>query len=249
MTLELIQFPYSHYNEKVRWTLAYKRLPYRRRDLLPGPHALTVLRLTGQTQTPVMRLDGEIVAGSARIIAELERRHPTPPLLPADATLRRRALELQAWADADVGPMVRRSLFAVLLGHPDYVVRVFARERGVAMQRLYRALFPVTKLAMSASMGIRGDASVQASDAATRAALDRVAGELGPSGFLAGDAFSLADLTMASLLAPAVRVEHPAMRLPDPLPDAVAGWYRRWEAHPAAVWVRETYRRHRPADV
>jgi glutathione S-transferase len=248
MTLELIQFPHSHYNEKVRWALAWKGVPYRRRDLLPGPHAPTVLWLTGQTQTPVVRFDDGIVAGSARIIAELERRHSDPTLLPADATLRRRALELQTWADADVGPVVRRSLFAVLLGHPDYLVRIFARERSVPVQRLYRALFPVTKLAMSASMGIRDAASIQTSDAATQAALDRVAGEVGPGGFLAGDAFSLADLAVASLLAPAVRLEHPAMRLPDPLPDDVAAWYGRWEAHPAANWVRETYRRHRPAD-
>jgi glutathione S-transferase len=236
MTLELIQFPHSHYNEKVRWALAWKGVPYRRRDLLPGPHAPTVLWLTGQTQTPVVRFDDGIVAGSARIIAELERRHSDPTLLPADATLRSRALELQTWADADVGPVVRRSLFAVLLGHPDYLVRIFARERSVPVQRLYRALFPVTKLAMSASMGIRDAASIQTSDAATQAALDRVAGEVGP------------DLAVASLLAPAVRLEHPAMRLPDPLPDDVAAWYGRWEAHPAANWVRETYRRHRPAD-
>ena len=67
MTLELLQFPHSHYNEKVRWTLAYKGLPYHRRDLLPGPHAPTILWLTRQTQTPVMRFDGEVVAGSARI--------------------------------------------------------------------------------------------------------------------------------------------------------------------------------------
>jgi hypothetical protein len=53
---------------------------------------------------------------------------------------------------------------------------------------------------------------------------------------------------VASLLAPAVRLEHPAMRLPDPMPDALVAWYERWASHPAAAWVRETYRRHRPAD-
>ena len=246
--LELIQFPHSHYNEKVRWTLAWKGLPHTRRDLLPGPHAPTVLWLTGQTQTPVMRFGTEVVAGSARIIDELERRHPEPALLPADPALRRRALEWQAWADADVGPMVRRSLFAVLLDHPDYVVRIFARERRPTTQALYRAFFPVTRLVMSTSMGTRDAASVAQGDAATRAALDRVAREVGPSGHLAGDALSLSDVAVASLLAPAVRVEHPAMRLPDPMPDAVAAWYRRWESHPAAAWVQETYRRHRPAD-
>lgn len=248
VALELLQFPHSHYNEKVRWTLAHKGLPYVRHDLLPGPHAPTVLWLTRQTQTPVMRIDGEIVAGSARIIDELERRFPARPLYPADPTLRRRALHLQAWADAEVGPMVRRALFAVLLEHPDYVCDIFARHRHPVVRRLYRAMFPVTKLVMSISMGVRDDAQIAEGIAGTQAAFDRVAREIGASGLLAGEALSVADVTVASLLAPAVRVEHPAMRLPDPMPDPVAEWFRRWAAHPGAAWVRETYRRHRPAD-
>lgn len=246
--LELLQFLHSHYNEKVRWALAWKRVPHRKTTLLPGPHAFTVLRLTGQTQTPVVRVDGRVIAGSARILEEIERRHPTPPLVPADPALRRRALELQAWADADVGPMVRRSLFAVLLEHPAYVVRVFAREHAAATQAAYRAMFPLTKFVMSHSMGTRDAASVAAGDAATAAAFDRVAREVGPGGFLAGDALSIADVAVASLLAPAVRVAHPSMRLPEPVPEALAAWYRRWEGHPGAAWVRETFRAHRPPD-
>jgi glutathione S-transferase len=247
--VELFQFPYSHYNEKVRWTLAYKGIPHARRSLLPGPHALTVLRLTRQTQTPVVRLDGEVVAGSARIVDALERRFPERALYPADPALRRRALDLQAWADAHVGVMVRRALFAELLPHADYVVTVFAGTRPPLTRAMYRAAFPLTRVAMAASAGVRGPASVDEAAAATGAALDRVAREVGPGGHLAGDAFSVADLAIASLLTPAVRVEHPAMRLPDPVPAPVAAWYRRWERHPAAAWVRETYRRHRPADV
>lgn len=246
--VELLQFPYSHYNEKVRWALAHKRLPYVRRNLLPGPHVPTVLRLTGQTQTPVVRLDGRIVAGSAAIIDELERRVPEPPLYPADPALRRRALDLQAWADADVGPMTRRALFALLLREPAYVCALFAGERSAPVRALYRGMFPVTRLAMARAMGLRGASSVDEALAGVQAALDRVAREVGPHGFLAGSALSVADVAVAALLVPAVRVEHPAMRPPDPLPAPVAAWYARWEAHPAAAWVRETYRRHRPAD-
>lgn len=245
--VELIQFPYSHYNEKVRWTLAHKGIAHTRRNLLPGPHALTVLRLTRQTQTPVVRLDGRVIAGSARIIEALERRFPTPSLYPADPALRSRALELQDWADERIGPVVRRGLFAVLLDSPAYVCAIFAGDRPAVTRGLYRGFFPATKLVMSSSMGIRGAASIDESHTEVQTALDRVAREVGASGFLAGDALSVADVAVASLLAPAVRVEHPAMRLPAPMPDAVAQWYRRWEAHPGAAWVRETYRRYRPA--
>ena len=62
---ELIQFPYSHYNEKVRWALDHKRVPHRRRNLLPGPHAFLVKRLSSQTQVPLLRL-GDLTARRTR---------------------------------------------------------------------------------------------------------------------------------------------------------------------------------------
>jgi hypothetical protein len=45
--VELLQFRHSPYNEKVRWALDLKRVPHRRRSLLPGPHLRTVRRLAG----------------------------------------------------------------------------------------------------------------------------------------------------------------------------------------------------------
>jgi glutathione S-transferase len=248
VAVELIQFPYSHYNEKVRWALTHKGVPHRRRSLLPGPHAAVVLWLTGQTQTPVVRFGDQVVHGSARILDELERRWPDPALYPAEPALRRRALELQAWLDAEVGPLVRRALFSILTAHPDFVCTMFAGDRSAAVRLAYRAAFPLTRLAMKGSMGIRDAASVDEGFAGTQAALDRVAREVGPGGYLVGDAFSVADLTAAALLAPAARVSHPAMALPEPMPAPLAHWYARWASHPGAAWVREQYRNHRKAD-
>jgi hypothetical protein len=55
----LWQLELSHYNEKVRWALDYKRVPHIRRSLLPGLHILKAKRLTGDTSTtPVLTLDG-----------------------------------------------------------------------------------------------------------------------------------------------------------------------------------------------
>ena len=34
--LELLHFPYSHFNEKVRWGLEYKKVPTRRLPCCPG---------------------------------------------------------------------------------------------------------------------------------------------------------------------------------------------------------------------
>ncbi|MCA9686256.1 MAG: glutathione S-transferase N-terminal domain-containing protein, partial [Myxococcales bacterium] len=51
MSLELVQFAFSHYNEKARWALDYKGLAHRRRSLLPGPHVPVVKLLTGKAET------------------------------------------------------------------------------------------------------------------------------------------------------------------------------------------------------
>ena len=69
----LLHFRVSHYNEKVRWALDFKRLPYRTTNLMPGPHLGVMRKLTGQTKTPVISLDGRYVCGSAAIIKALER--------------------------------------------------------------------------------------------------------------------------------------------------------------------------------
>ncbi len=91
----LLHFRFSHYSEKVRWALDYKGIPHRRRSYLPGPHAPAARRLTGQTSLPVLVLNGEAIPDSTRIIEELERVAPSPPLYPDEPTDRRRALDLE----------------------------------------------------------------------------------------------------------------------------------------------------------
>jgi glutathione S-transferase len=86
-SLVLHQFPASHYNEKARWALDWKGLAHRRISYLPGPHVPRIRRLSGQAQTPVLVLDGRVVAGSAQIIDALERAFPERPLYPEDPGL------------------------------------------------------------------------------------------------------------------------------------------------------------------
>ncbi|TMA79477.1 MAG: glutathione S-transferase family protein, partial [Deltaproteobacteria bacterium] len=96
MTLPVLwHFTISHFNEKVRWALDFKRVPHLRRALLPGSHFLKIWRMTGQTALPVLVLDGRPIHDSTRIIAALERAHPEPPLYPRNEPERRRALELE----------------------------------------------------------------------------------------------------------------------------------------------------------
>lgn len=244
--LELLQFLYSHYNEKVRWALDYKGLPHSRISYLPGPHAFTMLRLTRQTQTPVMRIDGTIVHGSARIIDELEKRFPEHPLYPADPDERKRALELASWFDEEIGPKVRRGVFMALLQEPDYVCGMFSEDRTPLVRSMYRRMFPLTRAVMKTSMGIAGAASIEDAYEWTRRGFDRVAAEAGENGYLVGSHFTVADLTAASLLAPAVMPPDSPMALPDPKPQRLRDWLARWSEHPGAKWVVERFQNDRP---
>jgi glutathione S-transferase len=80
----------------------------------------------------------------------------------------------------------------------------------------------------------------------TREALDFVAEHGGADRPLVGDAFSVADLTAASLLAPAVNPPHPDVSRPEPMPEALRVWNARWADHPGTGWVLAQYRLHRP---
>jgi len=81
----LWQVQVSHYVEKVRWALDYKRVPHIRRSLLPGLHAVKAKRLTGDTSTaPVLTINGRSTGDSSRIIALIEERWSQPPLYPED---------------------------------------------------------------------------------------------------------------------------------------------------------------------
>ena len=113
----LFQFPVlwhleiSHYNEKARWALDYKGIEHVRRAVTPGLQELTARRLRAGRTVPILELNGHAIGDSTRIIEELERRWPEPPLYPADPEERSRALDLEHYFDEQCGPDARRVLF------------------------------------------------------------------------------------------------------------------------------------------
>jgi glutathione S-transferase len=199
-------------------------------------------RLTGRTETPVLVDDDEVVAGSAAILAHLERRFPNPPLEPPAPAQRERALAIAREFDDEVGPAVRLAKFFEVMC-AEYAIRTFCSERSALVRAAYRASFPLVERIMKRSMGIDAENAARGRER-TRLALDLVAKETAGTGYLVGDRFSLADLTCAALLSPAVDV---ADLGGPPLAgtDAEASWLARWADHPGAAWVREIYRRHR----
>ena len=105
MTNVLWHIELSHYNEKARWALDYKGVPYELRAPMPGMHGARALVVTrGKQRTlPVLELEGRTIGDSTAIIAALEQHAPDPPLYPAGAADRARALELEDYFDEQLG--------------------------------------------------------------------------------------------------------------------------------------------------
>ena len=116
----------SHYNEKVRWALDYKGVAHVRRAVTPGLQELTARRLRAGRTVPVLEMNGRAIGDSTKIIDEIERRWPQPPLYPADPEERSRALDLEDYFDEQCGPDARRVLFNDNLAEPETFLAMFA---------------------------------------------------------------------------------------------------------------------------
>ncbi len=241
--LTLLQFWFSHYSEKARWTLDFKGLDYETRTFLPGPHARHVRRLSGQTAVPVLRADGEVIAGSTRIMEWIEARYPEPSLTPADPALAEHARALQTWFD-ESGADGRRALLSHFLQEPTLMADVFAVKQPAWKKYLYRLIFGARVKGLRERREL-GEQAVREGERRIGETLDRIESERGEGRYLVGDRFSLADLTAAALLFPIVLPPELPFDIPHGEHPLVVEWLAKWAHHPATAWISDMYREHR----
>ncbi|MDX6632961.1 MAG: glutathione S-transferase [Solirubrobacterales bacterium] len=235
---------FSHFNEKARWALDYKGIPHRRASTLPGMHIVRAKRLYGGETFPALVLDGEAIGSSDAIIDAIEQRWPQPPLYPESEIDRELALELQRYFDVELGPHIRRWFFFHQISRPGEASATMAQGFPLPARAAYRAAFPLLRLAMKRTM--RLDATgAELGQRKTLAALDRIESELGPSGYLVGDRFSVADLTAAALLFPLVRPPELQCEVPPSWAEPIEQLRDSLVDRPGFRWVEEMWRRHR----
>jgi glutathione S-transferase len=211
----------------------------------PALQEFTARRLRAGRTVPILKLNGRTIGDSTKIIEEIERRWPEPPLYPVDPEERSRALDLEEYFDEQCGHDLRRVLFNDNLAEPE---RFLAMLYGADHPRigLLKMLSPLFCEVVKRRFRIRPD-TVEKSRARVRAAFDKTEADVGPSGYLVGASFTVADLTAASILAPLVMPPefpyiklHPAERTPQS---------RRFrdslKERPGFKWVEEIYARHR----
>jgi glutathione S-transferase len=245
VTVVLWHIELSHYNEKVRWALDYKRIPHERRVPMPGTHGLRAMTLTRSThrRLPVLGLDGRRIGDSTAIIAALEEFRPVPALYPADPADRARALELEDWFDEQLAPALRRFVWHHTLPDPDAVSGALFTTPSPFRDRLLRLTAPAARALVRRDFDVTDETAARARGQVV-AAMDRVESQLRPSGYLVGDAFTVADLTAAALFTPVIA---PPQRpyAPRSVAPAIRELREELGARPGGEWVAEMYARHR----
>lgn len=233
----------SHYNEKARWALDFKRVPHVRRATMPAASALVGMRFGRSDTLPVMTAGGEVFTDSAEIIAALERMAPEPALYPGDPAEREIALALEQRFDLGIGKTVRQVGYRSVLADPRMAVEMLSLGGPPSRKRIVSLIFPVIAPAMRKRFDVPPPGDDQPL-AQLEAEIDFIAAQVGESGYLVGERFSVADLTAAALLAPVVCPEAMPEGMP-PFPADFQDLSRELSARPGAAWAREIYLRHR----
>lgn len=240
--LVLYQFPISHYCEKIRWALSFKKLPYRVKNLLPGPHTRTTKKLAPDTAVPILVHDDRVVQNSSDIISYLDATFPQHGLTPADAELRKESLEWEHYLDKEIGPHIRRFFYHTLLQHPSVLIPVFTHDGPWYGPLMYRLIFPALRKRMRNLLNIKAS-TAESSRKHVEKAIERLNAHLRGRNYIVGDRFTRADLTAASLLAPLCRPPQYGLDWPRPFPGEIESMIEK--NLEKTRWVEELYLRYR----
>ena len=241
--ITLYQMPVSHYCEKVRWALAYKRLPVRERNLLPGLHSRVMKKLTGQSSVPVIKDDRNIVFNSSDIITYLDEEYPRFFLTPEDAGLAQQALHWESWADQEIGPSVRVLVYKHLIDRPDVLMPMFA-QRGPWYSKFYlNKAYPKIRESLIHRMKL-DDADVELVAMQTlTAAKEHLLTHITHHERLVAGGFSRADLAVAALLAPLFQPSKYGVIWPNNMPEGLREVSEQFaELRPWLEFTYQTYR-------
>ncbi len=242
----LYHVPPSFYSQIARLALAEKGVGWRTVIVAAGPPVFEsyrpwYMKLNPGGTVPTLVHDGEVVADSFLIAEYAERVFDGPRLIPGDP---RDKAEMERWIDALKGISIRELSYG-----SDQMKRVGAFVNGLRIKRLRSVWVKHPALAAlyrAKELDIQGFAKnavdpekttlVRARMSAMFDEMDKV---LADRPWLAGDAYSLADVVWTVTVA---RLK--AMKLLEPLKDrpALARWYETVRRRPsfddADVWDR-----------
>ncbi|HUO91137.1 MAG TPA: glutathione S-transferase family protein [Rhizomicrobium sp.] len=194
----------SPFVRKVRVMLAEKGLQYTLEQVNPFSPPPEFLRISPLKRIPVLRdtdhPEPNTLPDSSIICDYLEHKYPDPPLYPKDPFERARALWYEEYADSVVAQNIGRGLFF------ERIVKKMMRgqpDEAVCQKTLTVELPPL---------------------------FDHLEGEIGGKEFLAGGIFSIADISVATML---VNFEHAGETVDAKRWPKLAAYVARMHARPS----------------
>jgi glutathione S-transferase len=206
----LHQWEISPFCRKVRKVLAHKGVAYRTVEY-NGLRARGAARLSEAGKLPVLDYDGERIQDSSAICDFLEKKHPSPALLPVEPEARALALVLEDWADESLYflevylrfeiPEVRPKVLDLLCtGRPGWERALFGIAATPQLRKKLRA------------QGT-GKLSRERVEQLFLEHLGQVDALLARTGWLVGSACTIADIAVGSQLSEVRRTSHLAPRI------------------------------------
>lgn len=244
---KLITFAASHFCEKARWALDWHGISYDEVGWPPGLHQILAKRCGAKHSTVPILLDAdEVIQGSGNIVdwADMKDGNQDRSLTPKANSAE--VMEIERRADQSLGVHVRRLAFAELLPGYANVVKPALFYRASGWRRLAgTVMWPVAWRVMMRMYDIKPGAAEE-SRAKLEEEFDWLDAKLaGGRTYLAGDRFSRADLTVASLLANFARPNELSAHHAMSGPESLAADVNRWSTRPVMSWVRRQYEMHR----
>jgi glutathione S-transferase len=202
----LYVIPASHPSIAAQLMLDHKGIAYKRTDLLPviSKVALRTVGFPGVT-VPALKIDGDKVQGSRKIVRELDRLRPEPPLLPADAEQRAAVEEAERFGDEELQPPMRQILWWTIKRDKSSL-RSYSEgaKLGLPISLAVKTAAPI--VALSARFNEADDEHVRAGLAALPAMLDRIDAWIA-AGVIGGEQLNAADFQIAPSLGLAMTLD------------------------------------------
>ena len=248
VSITLYTFPVSHFAEKVRWLLDYSGIPYQVVNWVPVIHAPAAYWLSGKrTVHFVVVSDGSkkvTVHDSTQIIEWVHQNFDQLELMPGDEKTYHEAMALEDQADS-FGDDVIRYMYAPMLEQPEDFIQVWGWESRKIYRHLLRSGLPAIRMLLDRYL----DFSNQGREAGLSrlhdffASLDlRLEGQ---QEFLVGDQLSIADISVASLLAPVYAPDTHPVYGSTVFRRSLAAQHAEFSGYASFRWMQHLYGKYR----
>ena len=173
--------------------LQAKGLSFREVEVTPGIGQISLFRLSGQRQVPVLVDGDEVVSDSSAICRYLEALRPEPPLIPSDPQQRAQMQLIEDWADTTLAAAVRAALLQAAADDAQLRDVLLPDDVPSPVRQVMSGLPGGWLSSLGELLGQEQRASMLSS-------LCAVADGLDLNGCLVGDAISLADIAVGAQL-------------------------------------------------